>query len=174
MVAVLAAAVGIAALKNPSDWWSSGLFTFTLALFLIATVGAFQGRNRAFWLGFALFGWGYMIASYEPWSRFATTPPPLVTTGLLNRLYPYLSKVPPNEVFVSAEGAWTDSRNIRVTTSISASRVTFSRYDMDDFLQVGHFLASWLFAFIGGITASRLFSKPRLLNSVSPDGSSGS
>ncbi len=160
MATVLVAAVGFAALKNASAWWSSALFTFTVALFLIATVGAIRGGNKTFWLGFALFGWSYMIVSYEPWSKLATTPPSLVTTELLNRLYPHISSVPPDEVMISGKGVWKDSRSIKVVSVAKAGTITFFRNDMNDFLQVGHFLASWLFAFVGGTTASRLFAGP--------------
>jgi uncharacterized membrane protein YtjA (UPF0391 family) len=160
MAAVLVAAIGFAALTNPSAWWSSILFTLTLALFLIATVGAIRGGNKTFWLGFALFGWSYMIVSYEPWSKHATTPPPLVTIGLLNRLYPHISTVPPDEVLISGTGVWKDSRSIEVASVAKAGGIRFFRNDMSDFLQVGHFLASWLFAFLGGMTASRLFLPP--------------
>jgi uncharacterized membrane protein YtjA (UPF0391 family) len=161
MAAILVAAVGFAALRNASAWWCSVLFTFTLALFLIATVGAIRGEDKAFWLAFALFGWGYMIASYEPWSKLhGTTPPSLVTTGLLNRLYPQISSVPPDEVFLTGKGVWKDSRSIEIISSANGGTITFFRNDMNEFLQVGHFVASWIFAFIGGITASRLFARP--------------
>jgi hypothetical protein len=159
MAAVFVAAVGFAALKNASAWWSSALFTLTLALFLFATVGAIRGGDKTFWLGFALFGWSYMILSYEPWSKHATTPPPLVTTGLLNCLYPHISAVPPDEVMIAGKGVWTDSRSIEVVSVAKAGGIMFFRNDMNDFLQVGHFLASWLFAYVGGIATSRLFAR---------------
>ncbi len=158
MAAVLVVAVGFAALQNASDWWCSSLFTITLALFLFATIGAIRGGDRTFWLGFALFGWAYMIASYEPWSKHAKTPPVLVTTKLLNRLYPHISTVPPDEVVIGGEGAWKDPRNIEIVSSFKAGKITFFRNDMDNFLQVGHFVASWLFALIGGTIGSRLFA----------------
>jgi hypothetical protein len=160
MAAILVVAVGFAALQNASAWWSSALFTFTLALFLIAAVGAIWGKDKAFWLGFALFGWSYMIVSYEPWSKHATTPPSLVTTKLLNRLYPHISTVPPDEVVIGGEGVWKDSRRIEIVRSFTAGNITFFRNDMNEFLQVGHFLVSWLFALVGGINASRLFARP--------------
>ncbi len=49
-----------------------------------------RGAGRAFWLGYALFGWGYMaLASVTWWDRDANRPE-LVTTMLLDRLRPLL------------------------------------------------------------------------------------
>jgi hypothetical protein len=59
------------------------------------------------------------------------------------------------------EGTWTDSRSIKVTHFVSAGKITFFRNDTDDFLQVAHFLATPLFAFVGGPVARRLFRAPK-------------
>jgi AcrB/AcrD/AcrF family len=70
-------AVGIVALREANDEWDSGLFSLTLGLLLNAML-LLVHRNearRAFWIGFALFGWGYLsvslISSIEP--RLITT-----------------------------------------------------------------------------------------------------
>ncbi len=70
-------AVGFAALREATDQWDSGLFSLTLGLLLNAVLLAVHRTEarRAFWIGFALFGWGYLslslISSTE--SRLITT-----------------------------------------------------------------------------------------------------
>jgi hypothetical protein len=75
--AILFVAVGFAALREANDQWDSGLFSLTLGLLLSAVLLAVHRTEarRAFWIGFALFGWGYLslslISSTE--SRLITT-----------------------------------------------------------------------------------------------------
>jgi hypothetical protein len=70
-------AVGFAALREATDQWDSGLFSLTLGLLLNAVLLAVHRTEarRAFWIGFALFGWCYLsfslISSIE--SRLITT-----------------------------------------------------------------------------------------------------
>ena len=69
--------VGFAALREATDQCDSGLFSLALGLQLIAVLLAVHRTEarRAFWIGFALFGWGYLslslISSTE--SRLITT-----------------------------------------------------------------------------------------------------
>jgi hypothetical protein len=77
LAAILCVAVGFAALREANDQWDSVLFSLTLLLLLSAVLLAVhraEGR-RAFWIGFALFGWCYLsfslISSIE--SRLITT-----------------------------------------------------------------------------------------------------
>jgi hypothetical protein len=75
--AVLFFAVGFAALREADDLWDSGLFSLTLGLLLAAVLLAVHRTEarRAFWIGFALFGWGYLSLSLIPSteSRLITT-----------------------------------------------------------------------------------------------------
>ena len=77
LVIVLFVAVGFAALRESSDLWESGVFTRTLAALLISILLAVHRTDsrRAFWLGFALFGWTYLGLSLVPSteSRLMTT-----------------------------------------------------------------------------------------------------
>lgn len=68
MAAVLMAAVGLTALKYASKWWSSLLFTLTVALLCTALLNAYyrRGTARACWLGFAVFGWAHLILGTGP------------------------------------------------------------------------------------------------------------
>jgi hypothetical protein len=74
---VLFVAVGFAALREADELWESGLLTLTLGVLLVSILLAVHRREarRAFWIGFALFGWGYLGLSLVPSieSRLITT-----------------------------------------------------------------------------------------------------
>jgi hypothetical protein len=81
--AILFVAVGFAALREADELWDSWLFYLTLVLLLVAVLLAAlrTGDRRAFWIGFALFGWGYLSLSLIP-----STEPRLITTKALSYL----------------------------------------------------------------------------------------
>ncbi|MEJ7637741.1 MAG: hypothetical protein WKF75_07055 [Singulisphaera sp.] len=74
---------------SPSPPWGGighlggGLFTLAVAVLLVATLGAVHRRDhiRAYWLGFALFGWAYLTLNVVPGT------PRLATTRLLDALF---------------------------------------------------------------------------------------
>ena len=63
MVIVAVIGVAIAALIHPIKLWAIVLPIFQLTLCLTAVLGSLfrRGPKRAFWVGFALFGWAYFI-----------------------------------------------------------------------------------------------------------------
>jgi hypothetical protein len=64
----LVVAVGVAALRFASELWAGVLLMLTLGV-LGAAVLAFHersGASRAWWRGFALFGWGYVVLAMGP------------------------------------------------------------------------------------------------------------
>jgi hypothetical protein len=68
LTAVAIIAVGLAALNSPSRL-TVGLVTIvTLGVLLAAILGAIYraGEARAFWLGFAVFGWSYFLVAFSP------------------------------------------------------------------------------------------------------------
>jgi len=68
LLVVLFVAVGFAALRESNETWNSGDFTLTLAALLISILLAIHRTEsrRAFWIGFALFGWIYLGLSLVP------------------------------------------------------------------------------------------------------------
>ena len=76
-------AVGFAALREANDQWDSGLFSLTLGFLLSAVLLAVHrtAARRAFWSGFALFGWGYLSLSL-----ISSTESRLITTQALTYL----------------------------------------------------------------------------------------
>ena len=65
MAFVLVSAVGLAALRNASDPWAEMMLLVALVAAGVAVLGAalMRGRERAWWLGFAVFGGGYLAAT---------------------------------------------------------------------------------------------------------------
>jgi hypothetical protein len=57
-----------AALRESNDFWDNGLFTLTLGVLLVSILQAVHRSEakRAFWVGFALFGSGYLALSLIP------------------------------------------------------------------------------------------------------------
>ena len=77
LVAIVFVGFGFAALRQADDLWNSSLFSLTIGLLLAAVLLAIYRTEvrRAFWIGFALFGWGYLSVSLIPSteSRLITT-----------------------------------------------------------------------------------------------------
>jgi hypothetical protein len=81
---VVVVAVGVAALRFASGLWAGVLLLLTLGV-LGAAVLAFHertGAKRAWWRGFALFGWGDLVLAMGPWASEAVAPHLPTTAGL--------------------------------------------------------------------------------------------
>jgi hypothetical protein len=67
IVAVIA--LGLAGIRSASSFWTTAAATVTLALLLGALLAAWllAGADRAFWAGFALFGWTYLLLVNWDW-----------------------------------------------------------------------------------------------------------
>lgn len=83
MGVILAVGLGMAALREASDLWAG----IALSIVLVLLAGAIlqvlhdQAARRAFWLGFALFGWGYLTLVSGPW--FSEQLGPRLPTSIL-------------------------------------------------------------------------------------------
>ncbi len=83
MGVVLVAAIGFGALRNSSDAWAGLMLMLTCGVLLLGVVGAVcQGpHERAWWLGFALFGGGYLALAHA--MAFSRTLLPTITLAEL-------------------------------------------------------------------------------------------
>ena len=151
MSSVLLIAVACAALRYASELWASVAFTLTVGLLFGATLCVvFRGGDaRAFCLGFALFGWGYLFIAFGPWFRGKSSPQPpdLLTSKLLAYAHPELSKTvtlpgngPIRPRFVSV--VLHDSLGLGLGTVLVPA--------WEHFQQVGHSLVALLIALMGG------------------------
>ena len=70
MAAIVVCATAFAALRTASDLWAGAFYTLTAVLLLVAVLAARfrRGAERAFWFGFAVFGWGFFLLGWGPWT----------------------------------------------------------------------------------------------------------
>jgi hypothetical protein len=93
MVLVLVLSIGFASLRFPSEPLAGTVLLLTLGAFALAVLAVVyrRGERRAFWLGFALFGWGYMALTAAAWWDHGADRPTLITSLILDDIAsPYL------------------------------------------------------------------------------------
>jgi hypothetical protein len=85
---VLACGVALAALRNASELWAGILLLIDLGAVGVALLGVIylRGKERAWWLGFGLFGGGYLALTLAPWLA-EQVQPKLGTTQLLSYVH---------------------------------------------------------------------------------------
>jgi hypothetical protein len=157
LAAVAFCGVSFAALRDPTDWWASTAFTGTLLGLAFAALYSVyrKGPGRAFWRGFTAFGVGYLVLAFGPWCETAVRPR-LLTTRLLDALYPALHPAPDGTVRlwdattgkpVSGVAFSPDGRRV--------ARVVTSAARQEHFQDIGHSMASLLLAGLAGLAARR-------------------
>ena len=180
---VIFMAVGIAALRSPTPLAASALLTFTLAALAFASLAAVCLRinSRAYWIGFAIMGWGYLAMSYGPLSD-ARLSRRLATTLLIDGLYRRVEYVPKEEgesVWVDFAGKFrpgtvtsidgipaggtqvgleVDLVNNTAKTTVRPHRLR--AIDPDGYRVLGHSLLCPLLACLGGVIAACFASRP--------------
>src|SRR5947209_9977668 len=92
----LALGVGCAALLNASEAWDTAIRVANTALLLVAPLVASlrQGRGRAAWAGFAIFGWAYLLLSLPAFEHTPSVHPHQTVRAMLVRLN-YVREYPP-------------------------------------------------------------------------------
>lgn len=162
---VLFAGIAIAALRAADDLWDSGIFGLVLLVHLTAVLLAVHrtDRRRAYWAGFAFFGWTYLIASLVP-----QIGPRLPTTMGLAFID---SKIPGRETTISAVFGYPSTYspvsgsgytlpvynlptsmqgNIWLWDSTTGKLVPGQVGTTENFLRTGHSLLALVLAFVGG------------------------
>ncbi len=134
---VLVPAIGFVALKNPDATWAGVMLLLTCGVLGLAVIGAVCRREteRAWWLGFALFGGGYMILAFWP----SEQSPRLPTLPLLEVLGPAFG-ISPRYVPPGIRGGGGGLE--------------------PSFTQIGHCLWALGVAILGGLLAVALFGFP--------------
>jgi hypothetical protein len=85
---ILIIAVGVAALRNADEIWAGIILMVALGMGGVAILGVLhsRGRDRAWWAGFTIFAWGYLVLAFGPWFAVQIRPR-LATTLLLDYLH---------------------------------------------------------------------------------------
>ena len=152
---VLSVAVACAALLNATELVATAVFNVTLLVLFAAIVrGLFcPDPGRVFWLGFAVFGWGYLlVVHWHPETtlvmQYGLYESPLATSQLLGFVYVAL---------------WPDALD----------RTALCWHpDPEDFMTVGHSLLALAFGLLGGLLA-RYFYEAGRESEVGVPGSAG-
>jgi hypothetical protein len=186
LVLIIALGIGLAALRESNATWDSGVFTLALAALLVSILLAIHRTEsrRAFWIGFAMFGWGYLTMSLVPpiASRLVTTKllayidskvprstPAVVTyfeyndgsmdLHVVNKLQPNV--LYPHVLYLNKESdTFQDMTEIAPNTS-TGLRLRGSSGTAENFVRIGHSLFALIAAFVGGRLSGYLYAKNR-------------
>lgn len=93
MVVIVYVALAISGLRFASGLMGGITCLLSLGLLMLGVAGVVYRRNgqQAFYLGFVLFGWGYIAMAQQTWSvEHATDEWGLFTTKILDALQPYI------------------------------------------------------------------------------------
>lgn len=173
--------VGIAGLRESTDAWDSGLFGLMLIVLLTSVLLAIHRteRARAYWLGFTLFGWVYLGATWiEPvQARLPTTKaltyldsqlPGRETTGTIQFVFQAVGQPTngsaPGVAFSPSGNTMAvtgQSASVRLWNATTGSLLTGANATSNNFLRIGHSLTALLLAFLGGTLSRLLFMNPR-------------
>jgi hypothetical protein len=176
--------VGFAALRESSDIWESGIFSLTLIMLLISILLAIHRteKRRAFWLGFALFGWDYLglsaVSSIEP--RLMKTKALAYLDSKVPRSIPagfasfdlIVTDSQPNVLYVNKGNGWIKDVTAVAGSNPAGEQAWFpnilagssligSSGTTENFVRIGHSLLALMAAFVGGQLSRHLHTKNR-------------
>lgn len=180
VMGLLAASCGL--LVTASEWSASFVFSVTIATLTVAVLGAIcrRGRARAFWLGFAVVGWGYLVLVHTPITSGTAISSadrtwrlqedgPIITTRILVWGYQHWLRPPQQPMSGSGMfgalpfeltrvqfgglGGGSGAQRIRVTPSPPRGP------ELADYLCIGQSLFTLFFAFLGGVVARCFYER---------------
>jgi hypothetical protein len=166
VVLVLALGVSFAALRESNEIWDAGIFTLTIGVLLVSILLAIHRNTarRAFWIGFALFGWSYLALSLIPpiESRLMTTKALAYLdsrvpgrTQSLFRIQFTVSGAPGNKVTTSNLGT------VKLWDATTGRLLGGWAGTTENFVRIGHALLALLAAWLGGLVSRRLWRTSR-------------
>lgn len=137
------AAVGAAALANPTLLWIATVWSVTLAILAVGILAVVYNRSarRAFGSGFCLFGWGRLVLVFAPWFE--------QTTGELSLGRQLLD--------VLGRQAGHDAINAGMMPGIWDKVMHQPAYSHLAFVAIGQLLLTLMLAYTGGCVARWLY-----------------
>jgi hypothetical protein len=180
---IIVLGVGLAALREASDLWASGVFTLTLGVLLMSILLAIHRteKRRAFWLGFALFASAYLGLSLLPSieSRLITTRALAFLDSKMPRSIPFgtayadfdndgdvdlyiANNSPPNTLFLNngngtfEDVTWAAGSKPWFSNTILGTSPRGSRGTTENFVGIGHSLIALVAGILGGLLSRHL------------------
>ncbi len=156
LVLVAFVSVACAAMVYASLWWASICLTCAVIAQLVAVLAVVyrHGSARAFWVGFALLGWGYLLLTFAP-GLDRHIGQRLVTTKLLAFLQPKLQRTP---IYGNASELALYPGKDPLMTVTETGTYYAPAPQWDHFQQAGHSLMAILIGFLGGLLARYFYS----------------
>jgi hypothetical protein len=154
-------ALALPALMYPSLWWAAAWLSGCLLVLGVSLLGTINrdADRRAFWIGFALFGWAYMIMLYGPvldrhvGHRLATTKVLAYLQLRVHRASGQPKFFDPGPSEIALDPAW---ESYTIATETHEFPIPVPQWDF--FQQVGHSLFALLLACFGGLVSKWLYS----------------
>ncbi len=190
VIVVLLFGVGFAALRESNEAWDRCIFSMMLGVLLLSILLAIHrlGSLRAFWLGFALFGWIYVALTLVPpiESRLVTTKAlaylhskmPAPYSGGLKDLDAdgrsdlfVVNNSQPNSLYYVDKGNGTFEDVTPAAVKLSISNIFLgtspagSSGTTENFVRIGHSLVALVAGLLGGLLSRHLRANSRAPNS---------
>ena len=147
LAAVAGVAIGCAALLNANAVWAGLLYGVAIIAICAAILGIIyrKGRHRAFWCGFAVFGWAsLLLMGANPNGGWAVRLPSYQLMRYLHRIIVTEERVPLSDPRVS------DEERIQAQQQVGVTGTTIELPDRFAFYAVGQWICLLLFALLGG------------------------
>jgi hypothetical protein len=174
MALVAYTAMACAALRYATELWASSLFTLAIFVYLFAVLAIVwrEGATRAGWIGFLVFGGGYLLLANGPWPQAD-----LVTNRGLGWIEqqihgetptPALNVATVSSPWINSTATFTTSQVLLWDTTTGRSLTSSTPSPAPTFVRIGHTLLSPLIGLLGVLAASWLCTsaeRPRERNS---------
>jgi hypothetical protein len=173
IILVLVLGASFAALRESNEIWDSGIFTLALVILLTSVMLAIHRteERRAFWVGFALFGWTYLALSLVPSieSRLATAKAlayldskvPGRTQGLFKIQFS-ATGTPGNRLTTSNLGT------VKVWDAATGRLLGGWAGSTENFVRIGHSLFALMAGWFGGLLSHRLWRASSVTDASTP------
>jgi hypothetical protein len=150
---VVVGALAYQCLRRPTSFWTGVAWVLTLGVLLTAILEAIirRGRERSFWVGFLVFGWVYMILSFNHWP-FEFIEGHLLTTRVFDEVYLAVHPEPPPGAARAAVDTWDLLRHKPMQQDWNLYR----GFNQIQFRWAWHSLTALAAGLIGGVVALRL------------------
>jgi hypothetical protein len=152
-------AISFAALRSTSLLWASATFTATVVILSVASLGAFaaRGTSRLPWLGFAAFGWVYLLTTFWLWpGNNGVTAPPFLPKLLMDYAVPQQG----NASFVTMDRGPQGEMSRNEYSQVPGVRPAPRIVHLHHYRRIGHTLTAILVGILGALLG-RFFATRR-------------